>query len=319
MSDQVVADTGTNPGGKRIAVSGASGLIGSRLVPALRRHGHHAFPLVRTRGGDGIDEVYWNPETEEIEATKLEGLDVVIHLAGKPLDGARWTPKIKEAIYASRVEGTALISRTLARLERRPRVLITASATDFYAASSSPTDEANGRPGAGFVSEMCRDWEVAAAPAREAGIRVVHIRIPSVLAAEGHSILAAFLPLFKAGLGPTLGNGKQLMSFIALDDMVRGIEYIIDREDLAGPVNVLAPKPVTNAQFARALAGVVGRPTFLKVPGWLLRLIMGEVADAVLEGDADLRPTKLTEAGFQFLYPDIASALRHELALDSPR
>jgi hypothetical protein len=299
---------------KRIVVSGASGLIGSRLLPSLRERGDQVIPLVRKRSPDHPEEILWDPQKGEIEASRLEGVDVVIHLAGKPLDEERWTPKVKDAIVASRVEGTALISRTLATLKTLPRLLITASATDYYAPSSSPTGETEGRPGTGFVAEMCQAWEAAASAAREAGIRVVHIRIPSVLAAHGHSVLAAFLPLFKVGLGPTLGTGRQLMCFIALDDMVRAIEHIINREELAGPVNVLAPKPVTNAEFAGALAKVLGRPTFLRVPGWLLRLAMGEVADAILEGDADLRPAKLTATGFQFLYPDLTSALRHELS-----
>jgi uncharacterized protein (TIGR01777 family) len=300
---------------RRIAVSGASGLIGSRLVQALRQRGDQVLALVRRRAADSPDDIVWDPRTGEIEAAKLERVDVVIHLAGKPLDEERWTPKVKEAIVASRVEGTALIGRTLARLERPPKLLITASATDYYAVSALPTSEADGRPGTGFVAEMCRAWEKAAAEAADAGIRVVHLRIPSVLAAEGHSLLAAFLPLFRIGLGPTLGSGNQLMCFVARDDMVRAIEHIIECEDLAGPVNILAPEPVTNAEFARALASVLGRPTFLRVPRWVLRLAMGEVADAILGGDANLRPAKLTATGFRFLYPDITSALRHELAL----
>jgi uncharacterized protein (TIGR01777 family) len=299
----------------RIAVSGASGLIGSKLVPFLVERGAHVVPLVRRRPADLPDGILWDPVTGEIEAAKLEGVDVVIHLAGKPLDEQRWTPAVKDAVYASRIDGTRVIARTLARLEAPPRLLVTASATDYYAPASTPTAEADGQLGNGFVSRMCQDWEAAASPAREAGIRVVNIRIPSVLAAEGHSILAAFLPLFRLGLGPTLGTGKQLMCFIARDDMVRAIEHIIEHEELTGPVNVLTPAPVTNAEFARTLARLLGRPRFLRVPGWLLRLAMGEVADAILEGDADLRPAKLTATGFQFLYPDITSALTHELGV----
>jgi uncharacterized protein (TIGR01777 family) len=300
---------------QRIAVSGASGLIGSRLVPFLVERGAHVVPLVRRRSPDRPDGIVWDPATGEIEAAKLEGVDVVIHLAGKPLDEQRWTPAVKDAVYASRIGGTDLIARTLAHLRTPPRLLITASATDYYEASPSPTGEDDGRPGIGFVSRMCQDWEAAASPAREAGIRVVHIRIPSVLAAAGHSILAAFLPLFRLGLGPTLGSGKQLMCFIARDDMVRAIAHINEHDELTGPVNVLTPAPVTNTEFARVLARLLGRPRFLRVPGWLLRLAMGEVADAILEGDANLRPEKLTTTGFQFLYPDITSALTHELSL----
>ncbi len=301
--------------GPRIAVTGASGLIGSKLVVSLRAGGNRVVPLVRCRTTDQAEQIFWDPVTGEIEAGKLEGVDVVIHLAGKPLDEQRWTPKVKDAIHASRIGGTALISRTVARLAVRPRLLITASATDYYATTSTATGENEGRPGTGFVSEMTQAWEEAASPAREAGIRVVHLRTPSVLAGEGHGILTAFLPLFKAGLGPKLGSGRQLMCFVARDDMVRAIAFIIDHPELTGPVNVVTPEPVTNAEFARALAKVLGRPRFLRVPGWLLRAAMGEVADSVLEGDANLRPAKLSAAGFEFLYPDIESALRHELAV----
>ena len=300
--------------GRRIAISGASGLIGSKLTLSLRERGDEVIALVRHRCKDHASEIFWDPQTGEIEAAKLKGLDAVIHLAGKPLDEQRWTPKVKAAIWASRVNGTALISRTLAGLETPPRLLITASATDFYAPSSLPTSEADGRPGTGFVSEMCQAWEAAAAPAAAAGIRIVHLRIPSVLAAEGHSVLAAFLPLFKRGLGPILGDGRQLMCFIARDDLVRAIEHIIEREDLVGPVNVLAPAPVTNAEFARTLAAVLGRRRFLRIPRGVLRVAMGEVANAIVEGDANLRPAKLSATGFRFLCPDITSALRHELA-----
>ncbi len=297
---------------RRIAVSGASGLIGSRLVASLRQRGDQVFALVRRRSTNQANEIFWDPQTGDIESNRLEGLDVVIHLAGKPLDEERWTPRVKEAIYASRVKGTALLSDTIARLGRPPGLLMTASATDYYAPSSSPTSE-DGRAGCGFVSEMCQAWEAATSPARDAGIRVVHLRLPSVLAANGHGLLATFLPVFKLGLGPTLGSGRQRMCFVVCDDVVRAIEHIIERQDLSGPVNVLAPEPATNAEFAHALASFLHRPTFLKIPGWVLRLALGEVADAVLEGDADLRPAKLTATGFRFLCPDIASALRHEL------
>jgi hypothetical protein len=300
-----------------VAVSGASGLIGSRLVGALRERGDEVFSLVRRRACGAPDEVFWNPETGEIEAARLEGADVVVHLAGKPLDGERWTAAVKEAIRASRVRGTALLSETLAHLERPPGLLITASATDYYAPTSEPTGEAAGQPGHGFVSEMCQAWEAACAPARARGIRVVNLRISSVLAGDGHGMLTTFLPLFKLGLGPTFGSGKQLMCFIARDDLIRAIEHIIAHREVEGPVNILTPQPVTNRDFARALAHVLHRPTFMRVPGAVLRAAMGEVADAVLEGDANLRPEKLTSSGFQFLYPDITSALRHELALEA--
>jgi uncharacterized protein (TIGR01777 family) len=211
-------------------------------------------------------------------------MDVVIHLAGRPLDEQRWTQKVRDAVYASRVRGADLICRTLARLNARPRLLISASATDCYADSPAPIGEPEGRPGKGYVPEMCRDWEAATAPARDAGIRVVSIRIPSVPASVGHSILAAFLPLFRLGLGPVLGSGKQLMCFIARDDLIRAIEHIMACDQIVGPVNGLAPAPVTNEESARTLGRIPHRPAFLMVPAFILRLVMGEVAEAILGG-----------------------------------
>ena len=299
---------------KKIAISGTSGLIGSKLTTSLQQHGDTVYRLVRQKSSVNSSDIYWNYETGEIDAARLEGMDVIIHLAGKPLDEQRWTQEIKEAVYASRIKGTTLISQTLAHLKTPPRLLISASATDYYADSQIPIGETEGRPGQGYVSEMCRDWEAATDPARQAGIRVVSIRIPSVLASEGHSILAAFLPLFKRGLGPVLGSGKQLMCFIALDDMIRAIEYIIECEQIVGPVNVLTPEPVTNEEFARALGKILHRPVFLKIPGFILHLAMGEVAEAIVAGDSHLKPENLLAAGFHFDYPDIESALRHELS-----
>ncbi len=299
---------------ERIAISGASGLIGSKLATSFQERGDLVFRLVRSKSIDDPSTIYWNYETGEIEGARLEGVDVVIHLAGKPLDEQRWTPKVKEAVYTSRVKGTALISKTLARLTMRPRLLISASATDYYADSETPIGEAEGLPGKGYVAEMCREWEQATEPARQAGIRVVSIRIPSVLASSGHSILAAFLPLFKCGLGPVLGSGRQLMCFIARDDLIRAIEHIMACEQIVGPVNLLAPEPVTNEEFAKTLARVLHRPVFVRLPAFILRFVMGEVADAILAGDARLKPEKLLATGFRFDYPDLEGALRHELS-----
>ncbi len=299
---------------RNIAISGASGLIGSKLTRSLQRQGDTVHRLVRRKPVESYLDIYWNYETGEIDAERLEGMDVVVHLAGKALDEQRWTPAVKEAVYSSRIKGTAFISDTLVHLKAPPRLLITASATDYYAESAQPIGEGEGRPGKGFVAEMCQDWEAAAQSAAQAGIRVVSIRIPSVLASNGHSILAAFLPLFKRGLGPILGSGKQLMCFIACDDMIRAIEHIMTCDQIIGPVNVLAPEPVTNADFAKVLGRILHRPVFLRVPGFILLVAMGEVAEAILAGDPHLKPEKLLATGFRFEFPDIESALRHELS-----
>jgi uncharacterized protein (TIGR01777 family) len=299
----------------QIAISGATGLIGSRLLSSLERRGYAVRRLVRVRPPDASPDAYWNYQTGEIDADRLEGLDVVVHLAGKALDETRWTPAVKRAVYESRVAGTALISAALAGLRRPPRLFVSASATDWYAESETPIGEAAGRPGRGYVAEMCRDWEAATDAARQAGIRVVPIRIPSVLAARGHSILAAFLPLFRYGAGPILGSGRQLMCFISRDDLIRAIEHIMACEEIVGPVNVLAPEPVTNREFARTLGRILHRPVFLRLPAFALRLAMGEVAEAIVAGDTHLKPEKLLASGFRFAYPDLESAIRHELSV----
>lgn len=296
----------------RIAITGASGLIGTRLASAFQVEGHEVLKLVR-RTPVHPDEVYWNPAAGEIDRRRLEELDVVIHLAGKPLDQKRWNPRIKQEIWASRVDGTTLISKTLAALENPPRLLVSASATDYYEFIATPIGESDGRPGTGFVSEMCQAWEKATESARTAGIRVVTIRIPSVLGGHGHAIDAVLLPLCKRGLGPVFGSGEQLVCYISCDDLVRAIHHIIDDEQLSGPVNVIAPAPVTFKTLVRTLSRILGRRSYVRIPGFVLRLLMGEVAGEFLEGDANLRPERLEASGFRFLYPDIEGALRHEL------
>jgi uncharacterized protein (TIGR01777 family) len=298
---------------RKIAVSGASGLIGSKLTTWLQQQGDTVYPLVRQKVS-GSSAIYWDPETGEIQAERLEDMEVVVHLAGKALDEQRWTPAVKQAVYSSRIKGTALISDTLAHLKRPPRLLISASATDYYADSETPIGEAEGQLGKGYMAEMCRDWEAATAPAAQSGIPVVLVRIPSVLASSGHSILAAFLPLFKRGVGPVLGSGKQLMCFISLGDMIRAIEHIMNRDQIVGPVNVLAPEPVTNEEFARVLGKILHRPVFLRIPAFILRLAIGEIAEAIVAGDSRLKPEKLQATGFHFNFPDIESAIRHELS-----
>ena len=297
----------------QVLISGASGTIGSTLCSTLEARGHTIRRLVRQRANMRPDDIYWSVESKTIETERLEGVDVVVHLAGKPLDEKRWSPAEKTAIYRSRIDGTRLLSETVASLASRPRLFISASATDYYASNDAAVDETTGQPGAGFVSRMCQDWEEATAAAARAGIRVVNLRIPTVLSAEGHGILTTLLPLFRLGLGPVLGSGRQLMCFIARDDLARAVEHIMARDDIEGPVNVLAPETVTFRQFAKTVGELVHRPVFLRVPGLVLRLAMGEVADMVLEGDTRLVPRKLLSTGFRFEFPDLRSALRHEL------
>src|SRR5215217_6967321 len=296
---------------QRIAISGASGMVGSQLVPFLRAGGHDVTRLVRRRPS-AADEIAWDPATNWIDAASLEGMDAVIHLAGVSIAGGRWTRARKAAILNSRLQGTSLLAETLARLQRPPRVLISASGIGYYgdAGNASLTEESP--PGAGFLADVCRAWEEATAPAAASGIRVVLPRFGVVLAGHG-GLLARLVPLFRFGLGGPLGSGKQYMSWIALDDLLGVLLQAIADDRLVGPVNAVAPHPVTNRAFAATLGSVLGRPAFLPAPAPALRLAAGELADELLLASQLARPARLEEVGFSFAFPGLEDALRHEL------
>jgi hypothetical protein len=296
----------------RVAVSGASGLIGSSLVPFLTAGGHDVLRLVRgVRPGAG--EVGWNPAGGDVDAKALEGLDAVVHLSGAPILG-RWTPSRRERIRSSRVESTRLLATALAGLARRPQVLVCASAVGFYGDRGDEWVHESSPAGTGFLADVCRAWEAAAGPARAAGIRVVHARLGVVLSAAGGA-LAVQLPLFRLGLGGRVGSGRQFVSWIALDDVVGALHQLLFAEGIAGPVNLVAPEPVTQAELARTLARVLRRPCLLPVPASLLRAVAGEMAQALLLDGARASPRALLAAGFAFRTPDLEPALRAELGL----
>jgi uncharacterized protein (TIGR01777 family) len=299
----------------RIAVSGASGLIGSSLVPFLTTGGHEVRRLVRgSKSGPG--EVRWDPERGEIDAAALEGLDAVVHLSGEPV-AARWTPERRARIEQSRVESTRLLATALARLARPPRVLVSASAIGFYGDRGDAWLDESSPAGAGFLADVCKTWEAAAEPARQAGIRVAHPRIGVVLAAAGGA-LAAQLPLFRLGLGGRVGSGRQFVSWIALDDAVGALHHLLFADSVAGPVNLTAPEPVTNAELARTLARVLHRPALLPVPGSALRALAGDMGQALLLDGVRVRAGALEASGFAFRTPTLEAALRAELGLALP-
>jgi uncharacterized protein (TIGR01777 family) len=297
----------------RIAVTGASGLVGTQLCAFLRTGGHRVFPLVRRAAAPGTDEIRWDPTRGTIDATALEGMDAVVHLAGESIAGRRWTEAKKRAIRESRVEGTRLLCEALARLGRPPGVLISSSAVGFY--GSDRGDEAldeKGAPGSDFLARVCIDWEAATAPAAEAGVRVVHLRTGVVLTAAG-GVLAQMLPPFRLGLGGPVGSGRQVISWIALDDLLGAIHFLLWQGDASGPVNAVAPAPASSRELARQLGRVLRRPAALPLPAAVVRLVLGEMGETLLLGGARVLPERLRALGFPFLFGDLESALRFEL------
>ena len=292
----------------RVLVSGSSGLIGSALVIKLTQAGHEVVRLVRSREKARANAVYWHPEKGEIDGGALENLDACVHLAGENIAKARWTQKIRQRIRDSRVQGTAILSETLAATSPPPRTFILGAATGYYGSRGDELMREDSPPGEGFMAEVCREWENAVGPAEIAGVRVVKVRTGVVLSAQGGA-LVKMLPLFRLGLGGKLGAGGQYMSWITLDDLVGVILFALDNEIVGGAVNAVAPGPVTNLQFTRTLGRILHRPTFLKAPASALRFALGEMADEMLLSSLRVHPAKLEKYGFEFTHPDLDTAL----------
>lgn len=295
----------------QIAISGASGLIGGALTASLTAGGHRVRRLVR--GAARGDDIAWDPATGAIEAAKLEGIDGVVHLAGEGIADGRWNEDRKRRIRESRVRGTDLVARTLASLSRRPSVLVCASAVGFYGPRGDEELDETAAPGTSFLSDVCRAWEEAADPARAAGIRVVHPRFGVVLSAKGGA-LAKMLTPFKLGAGGRLGSGRQWMSWISIDDVAGAIGHALANAQVAGAVNTVAPRPVTNAEFTKTLGRVLGRPAVFPMPAFAARLAFGEMADELLLSGQRVVPRRLIESGYRFRHEDLETALRHVLA-----
>jgi uncharacterized protein (TIGR01777 family) len=300
-----------------VAVTGASGLIGTALTGRLREQGHQVLALTRGRP-TGPGQAHWDPMAGELDPEALAGADAVVHLAGKGLsDQLRWTARTKREILESRVRGTGLVAATMAGLARRssstgPRVLVCASGAHYYGDRGDEVlTEASG-PGRGFLADVVRRWEAAADPARAAGLRVVHLRTGPVQDAAGAGLPKQAL-MFRLGLGGRFGSGRQWLSWNALDDLAGAYLHALARDDLEGAVNAVAPNPVTNAEFTAALARVLGRPAFLHVPAFGPRLVLGEFADEMLLTSIRALPARLVETGYRFRFPELEPALRHTL------
>ncbi|MEB3196490.1 MAG: TIGR01777 family oxidoreductase [Candidatus Sericytochromatia bacterium] len=299
-------------GRRRILVSGASGLVGQALVAFLQGGGHDVVRLVRRAPGPG--EIHWDPEKGEIRDSDLEGFDAVIHLAGEGIAEGRWTAARKARILQSRVDGTRLLATAIARLDRKPEAFISASAIGFYGDRGDEGLDESAAAGQGFLADVCRAWEAETAPAGEAGVRVVNLRIGIVLTPQGGA-LARMLPPFQLGAGGPVGSGRQYMSWIALDDLLGAIQHVLFTPSLRGPVNATAPEPARSSEFARVLGHVLHRPAILPLPEPAVWLMLGEMGRALLLEGARVLPTKLQQSGFQFLCPTLEEALRHEIGL----
>lgn len=301
----------------RIAITGANGMIGTILTEYFGDAGHELTLLVRRQYDTQHKLSIWKPYAGQIEAKDLEDLDVVIHLAGKSVASGRWTDKLKKELIDSRVLSAELLCKTLAKASRKPKLLISMSAVGYY--GTHPPEqviEESFPAGHGFLADLCVKWEAATKAAEEAGIRTIHLRTGIVLSADG-GMLYKILPIFRAGIGGKLGNGEQVWSWVALDEFPSLFEFLIANESLNGPINNCSPNPVTNAEFTETLGKVMNRPTIMAVPGFAMRIAMGnEMAEETALKGARVVPKKLADAGYQFDHLHLEQALKRILSKD---
>jgi len=296
----------------RILVSGSHGLVGKALIRSLTPDGHEIVRLVRGKPS-GATEIEWYPNEGNLDAASLEGIDAVVHLAGESIASGRWSEEKKRAIRDSRVKGTALLSDALARLSRPPSVFVSASAIGYYGNRGDELLTETSAPGDDFLAKVCVEWENATIPAIEKGIRTVHARFGIILDAK-EGALGKMLTPFQMGIGGRVGDGKQWMSWIDIEDVVNGLKSLLTDSSVNGPVNFVAPNPVTNAEFTKTLGRVLSKPTLFPIPAFGVRLAFGEMADALLLSSQRVEPSVLVQIGFGFAYPTLESALRHILA-----
>ena len=295
----------------RTLISGSTGLIGRALVGRLESSGHEVVRLIRPTSRRGVTGVKWDPAAGLLDPQELEGFDAIIHLAGENIANRRWSEEQKQRIRDSRVVGTSLLANALACLNSPPSVFACASAGGYYGDRGGEILTDSATPGTDFLAQATREWEEATAPASEAGIRVVNLRISVVLTAAG-GMLKRVLPIFKLGLGGRLGSGSQFMSWITREDVINAIVWVMEKNDLSGGMNISSPNPVTNAEFTRALGKEIGRPAIFSVPRFALKVAQGDLSDVVLSS-LRMAPERLDESGFEFVHPEIEGALRWAL------
>jgi uncharacterized protein (TIGR01777 family) len=295
----------------KLLISGSHGLVGKALIKSLEPERHEIFRLVRHAPGSD-SEIEWSPDRYSIALARLEGFDAVIHLAGESIASGRWDEEKKRKIRESRVKGTKLLSDALGNLARPPKILISASAVGYYGNRGDELLTEASSPGDDFLASVCVDWENATAHAAEKGIRVVNPRFGMILDSEGGALEKMLTP-FRMGLGGKIGNGKQWMSWITLDDVVSALKFALATETARGPVNFVAPNVVRNAEFTKALGHAVSRPTFFPIPGFGARLVFGEMADALLLSSQRVEPARLKAWGYRFRHPELKPALVHLL------
>lgn len=295
----------------RIAITGSSGLVGSALAPFLTAGGHELLRVVR-RPASAADELSWDPAAGRLDPAQLSGIDAVVHLAGESIADGRWDDEKKKRIRDSRVESTRLLSEAIASANNGPRTLVCASAVGYYGSrGDEPLTEASA-PGDDFLARVCREWEAAADPARAAGVRTVHLRFGMILSPNGGA-LATMLPPFKLGAGGRIGNGRQYWSWIAIDDVLDVVLRAITDDELSGPVNAVAPFPVTCFEFVQTLGRVLSRPAIVPIPAFAARLAFGDMADALLLASQRVLPEQLAKMEHPFRHPELEGALRHLL------
>jgi uncharacterized protein (TIGR01777 family) len=291
----------------RVLVSGVSGPIGAALLPSLKARGYEVTRLVRGTA-NGEDQISWNP-AQPISPEAVSGFDAVIHLAGESIVG-RWTQEKKSKIRDSRVMGTTNLAQTLARAKDKPQVLISSSATGYYGDRGNEVLNEESAPGRGFLPDVCREWEAATKAATDAGIRTVLMRTGVVLSSTGGALGKMLMP-FKMGVGGRIGSGRQWMSWIDVQDMVGAIHHILKSDLLQGPVNMVAPKPVTNAEFTRTLASVLSRPAIFPMPAFAVKLVFGEMGETVLLGSQRVEPAQLVASGYPFRFSELRASLEN--------
>lgn len=300
----------------RVLISGSTGLIGSELIDLLKRKGHQPVRLLRRRGQFDEPQVFWDIDRNQLNPQDLQGFDAVIHLAGENIAGGRWTPEQKKKIIDSRVKGTRLLAETIAKLEQPPQTFISASAIGYYGNRGDEKLTEVSSVGKGFLSETCRQWEAAAQPARDKGIRVVNTRFGIVLSPKGGALKAMYWP-FKLGVAGNLGNGKQYMSWITLPDTAGALLHILTHPEIRGVVNMTAPNPVTNAEFTKTMREVL-IPPFLPMHYWTppapalaIQALLGAMGQELLLSSTRVCPVVLQETGYEFKHPTLKPALQN--------